>query len=244
MIQPEFVSLRTNADHPGVGTILLSRPPTNALSRQMYRELAAAAADAGARPDIAVVILFGGHEIFSAGDDVPELRALTPAEADVAAAVRHDALEAVAAIPKPTVAAVTGYALGSGLALALAADWRVAGDNVKVGSSEILAGLIPGAADMARLARVVGASWAKDMVFSGRFVDATEADRLGLFDQMVAPDAVYDVACARAGRFVGAPAVALAAAKDIIDGRCDAAEQRRRYVEVFAASQPAETASQ
>lgn len=241
----EFVSVHTNAEHPGVGTILLSRPANNALTRQVYRELAEAAAEVGQRDDIAAVILFGGHEIFSAGDDVPELRTLTPAEAGIGAQVRHDAIEAVAAIPKPTVAAVTGYALGSGLTLALAADWRVSGDNIKVGATEILAGLIPGGGGMARLARTVGVSRAKELVFSGRFVDATEAAALGLVDELVAPDHVFDGAMTWAKRFTDGPAVALAAAKAVIDGSVEirskrVAEERRRYVEVFAAGQVVE----
>ena len=243
----EFVSVHTNAEHPGVGTILLSRPANNALTRQVYRELADAAAEVGRREDIAAVILFGGHEIFSAGDDVPELRTLTPDEAGIGAQVRHDAIEAVAAIPKPTVAAVTGYALGSGLTLALAADWRVSGDNVKVGATEILAGLIPGGGGMARLARTVGVSRAKELVFSGRFVDANEAAALGLLDELVAPDHVLDGAMTWAQRFVDGPPAALAAAKAVIDGSVAirskrVAEERRRYVEVFAAGQVIDSA--
>ena len=105
-------------------------------------------------------------------------------------------------MPKPTVAAITGYALGGGLTLALAADWRVSGDNVKFGATEILAGLVP-AGGGARLAGAVGESKAKDLVFSGRFVDAREALELGLIDEMVAPDAVYDAAVAWAERFLG-----------------------------------------
>lgn len=236
----EFVTVHTAPEHPGVGTILLSRPPNNAFTRQMYRELTDAAAEVAGRDDIAAVILFGGHEIFSAGDDVPELRSLTPEEAEKGARVRHDAIDAVAAIPKPTVAAVTGYALGAGLTLALAADWRVSGDNAKVGATEILAGLIPGGGGMARLTRTVGVSRAKDLVFSGRFVDAGEAAALGLLDQLVAPDHVFDGALTWARRLVDAPAEAVAAAKAVIDGSVAVkskrvAEERRRYVEVFAA---------
>ncbi len=231
----EFVSLHVNPYQPGVGTVLLSRPPTNALTLQMYRELAETAAEAGAVTEIDAVILFGGHEIFSAGDDVPELRTLTPAEAGTLARARSEAVEALAAIPKPTVAAVTGYALGSGLTLALAADWRIGGDNIKVGATEILAGLIPATAGMTRLARIVGDSHAKEMVFSGRFVDSHEAEMRGLIDELVAPDHVFDAAYAWAKRFVGIPAVAMAAAKAIIDG--DTKHERTRYREVFAASQ-------
>lgn len=238
----EFVAVYTDDQRPGVGTLLLHRPPNNALTRQVYREVIDAAAEVSARTDIAAVILFGGHEMFCAGDDVPELRTLSAAEAGVAAGLRHDAVDAVAAIAKPTVAAVTGYALGSGLTLALAADWRVSGDNVKVGATEILAGMIPGGGGLARLARVVGTSRAKEMAYSGRFVHAEEAESLGLVDELVAPDGVYDAAAAWAQRFVDAPAGALAAAKAVIDGtvavrRKQVAEERRRYVEVFAAGQ-------
>src|SRR5262245_33811138 len=206
----EFVSVHTSDKQPGIATLLLSRPPTNALTRQMYREIISAAADLGQRDDICAVIVFGGHEIFSAGDDMPELSTLN---ADAAAArVCRDAVDALALIPMPTVAAITGYALGGGLNVALAADWRVAGDNVKFGATEILAGRVP-QGGTARLARTAGESKAKDLVFSGRFIDAKEALALGLIDEMVAPDGVYDAAVAWAKRFLDYPPQALAAAK-------------------------------
>ncbi|WP_172667557.1 enoyl-CoA hydratase-related protein, partial [Mycobacterium tuberculosis] len=153
------------------------------------------------------------------------------------------AVDAVAAIPKPTVAAITGYALGAGLTLALAADWRVSGDNVKFGATEILAGLIPSGDGMARLTRAAGPSRAKELVFSGRFFDAEEALALGLIDDMVAPDDVYDAAAAWARRFLDGPPHALAAAKAGISDVYELAPaeriaaERRRYVEVFAAGQ-------
>ncbi|WP_390887911.1 enoyl-CoA hydratase [Candidatus Mycobacterium wuenschmannii] len=237
----EFVSIHADPDRPGVGTIVLSRPPTNALTRQVYREIEHAAAAVSHRDDIASVILFGGHEIFSAGDDMPQLRTLTASEADSWLRVHRAAVDAVAAIPKPTVAAITGYALGAGLGLALAADWRVSGDNVRFGATEILAGLVPDGDGMARLARTVGISKAKELVYSGRFFGAEEAQELGIVDEMVAPDGVYDAAAAWASRFVDAPHAALAAAKAGIDDlstlapaeRWDA--ERRRYLEVFDA---------
>ncbi|MEE6169594.1 MULTISPECIES: enoyl-CoA hydratase [unclassified Mycolicibacterium] len=217
----EFVSVVTSEAEPGIATLLLSRPPTNALTRQVYRELTGAAGELAERPDIAAVVLFGGHEIFCAGDDVPELRTLDAAETAVADKALRDCLEAVAAIPRPTVAAITGYALGSGLALALAADWRVSGDNVKFGATEILAGLAPRGGAGARLAGVIGAGKAKELAYSGRFVGAEEAVSLGLIDEMVAPDHVYDSALAWARRFVEHPVAALAAAKAAVDGRTD-----------------------
>ncbi len=236
----EFVSVVVSdgSQDAGLAMLLLSRPPTNAMTRQVYREIVAAADELGRRDDVAAVILFGGQEIFSAGDDMPELRTLTAPEAQVAARVRREAVAAVAAIPKPTVAAVTGYALGAGLTLALAADWRVSGDNAKVGATEILSGLIPGG--LARLTRAAGVSKAKELVFSGRFVDAEEALALGLIDEMVAPDDVYDAAAAWARRFLEGPPHALAAAKagindvfDLVSADLLAAE-RRRYSDLFA----------
>lgn len=215
----EFVSVHTASDVPGVATLVLSRPPTNALTRQVYREITEATAEVSARDDIAAVVLFGGHEIFCAGDDVPELRTLIAAEAEQFGRIRREAVQAVATIGKPTVAAVTGYALGSGLALALAADWRISGDNAKFGATEILAGLVPEVAGLDRLAHTIGASRAKELAYSGRFFDAEEALALGVVEDMVAPDGVYDAAVKWAGRFVDTPVQALAEIKAAIDGR-------------------------
>lgn len=237
----EFVAVHTSAEEPGVATLVISRSPTNAMTRQVYREIAAAAGEVSARDDVAAVVLYGGHEIFCAGDDVPELRTLIASEAQVFARVRHDAVQAVAAIAKPTVAAITGYALGSGLALALAADWRISGDNVKFGATEILAGLVPDGGGLARLARTIGASRAKELAYSGRFFDAEEALALGLVDDMVAPDGVYDAAVNWARRFIATPAQALATAKASVDSiETQSAADRaiadqRRYGELFAA---------
>jgi enoyl-CoA hydratase len=220
---------------------VLSRPPTNALTRQVYREIEQAAAEVSQHDGIAAVILFGGHEIFSAGDDMPQLRALSTSEAESWLSAHHAAVDAITAIPKPTVAAITGYALGAGLGLALVADWRVSGDNVRFGATEILAGLVPGGDGLARLTRSVGASRAKELVYSGRFFGAEEAKELGLIDELVPPDGVYDAAVGWARRFVDAPRVALAAAKagiNALDTLAPAARrdaERRRYLEVFEA---------
>ncbi|CAA0126854.1 putative enoyl-CoA hydratase echA17 [Mycolicibacterium vanbaalenii] len=211
--EPDERSITEGAEPARIATLLLSRPPTNALTRQVCRELAEAAEQVGRLDEVCAVIVFGGHEIFSAGADVPELQTLDAAEAEEAVRVCQRAVDALAAVPKPTVAAITGYALGAGLTLALAADWRVSGDNVKFGATEILAGLVPAGGGAARLAGAVGDSKAKDMVFSGRFVDAREALELGLIDQMVAPDGVYDAATTWASRFLDYPPAALGAAK-------------------------------
>jgi len=126
-------------------------------------------------------------------------------------------LGAVASIPKPTVAAITGYALGGGLEVALSADRRIVGDNAKLGVPEILLGIIPGGGGTQRLARLIGPAKAKDLVFSGRFVGADEALAIGLVDEVVAPDDVYTAARTWASQFVGGASRALAAAKAAID---------------------------
>ena len=196
-----------------LATLLLSRPPTNALTRQVYREIIEAVAALDARDDIGAVIVFGGHEIFCAGEDMPERATLSAEETEGGARLSAQAVDALAALTKPTVAAITGYALGAGLTLALAADWRISGDNAKFGATEILAGLAPAGDGASRLAATIGSSKARDLVFSGRFVDAREAAELGLIDQLVAPDTVYDAAVAWASRFLDYPPAALAAAK-------------------------------
>ena len=214
---PEFVTLECSDAHPGVGTILLHRPPMNALSRQVQAELAAAAEEATVRADIKAVVVYGGPKILAVGADVKEMRDVGYAEMSRVAGRLQSDLGAIAAIPKPTVAAITGYALGGGLEVALGADRRIAGDNAKLGLPEVLLGLIPGGGGTQRLARLIGPSKAKDLMFTGRFVDAAEALAIGLVDEVVAPDEVYNAALAWAGQFDGAASVALAAIKKAVD---------------------------
>jgi enoyl-CoA hydratase len=214
----EFVTLEV-AD--AVGTIRLDRPPMNALNADVQEGLRAAAIEAAERADVRAVVLYGGPKVFAAGADIKEMAELTYAEMAHRAGPLSSAFDAVARIPKPVVAAVTGYALGGGCELALTADFRVCGDNAKLGQPEILLGIIPGAGGTQRLARLVGPSRAKDIVYTGRFVDAEEALRIGLVDRVVAPDDVYAAAVEMAARFTRGPAVALRAAKAAIDGGLD-----------------------
>ncbi|SFP31003.1 enoyl-CoA hydratase [Amycolatopsis arida] len=214
----EFVRLEVEA---GVGTIRLDRPPVNALNNQVQAELAEVAREAGERADVRAVVLYGGQKTFAGGADIKEMADRSYVEMSTFGADLSASLSVVAELPKPTVAAITGYALGGGLELALTADRRVAGDNVKVGQPEIQLGIIPGAGGTQRLARLIGPSKAKDLVFTGRFVEAEEALALGIVDQVVAPDDVYTTAHAWAAQFANGPAVALRAAKAAIDGGLD-----------------------
>jgi enoyl-CoA hydratase/carnithine racemase len=214
----DFVRVETEA---GIATIRLDRPKMNALNGQLQREIGAAAAQVSADPETRAVILYGGERIFAAGADVKEMSEASPAEImDLAAGIQA-AFKAVAHIPKPVVAAITGYALGGGLELALCADFRVLGEGAQVGQPEILLGIIPGAGGTQRLPRLIGVSKAKDLVYSGRFVNATEALAIGLAD-LVVPDAdVYQAAKGLAGRYVAGAPLALRAAKQAIDAGQD-----------------------
>lgn len=181
----------------GIGTIRLHRPPMNALDTPMQEQLRAVATEAAGRKDVAAVIVYGGEKVFAAGADIKAMQALSYTDMADRSAALQSAFTAVADIPKPTVAAITGYALGGGCELALACDFRVAGRSAKLGQPEILLGIIPGAGGTQRLARLVGPARAKDLIFTGRLVDADEALRIGLVDEVVdeaVDEAVDDMA--------------------------------------------------
>jgi enoyl-CoA hydratase/carnithine racemase len=202
----------------GIGTIRLDRPPMNALDVAVQEGIRAAAAEADARRDVAAVVVYGGPKVFAAGADIKEMQAMSYTDMVDRSRELQGSLTAVARIRKPTVAAITGYALGGGCELALTCDFRVCGDNAKLGQPEILLGIIPGAGGTQRLPRLVGPARAKDLIFSGRFVDSAEALAIGLVDEVVPADDVYSAAVTRVRRYVGGPAYALRAAKEAIDG--------------------------
>src|SRR3954452_22380560 len=189
----------------------------NALNTQVQEELRAAAQQAAEDPAVRAVVVWGGPKVFAAGADIKEFTTTTYQEMTVRAGALSSAFDAVARIPKPVVAAVTGYALGGGCELALACDWRVVADDAKLGQPEIRLGLIPGAGGTQRLARLVGPAKAKDLIFSGRMVDAEEALRIGLADRVAPAGEVYAAAEALVRPYVKGPSLALRAAKQAID---------------------------
>jgi len=205
----------------GIGTIRLDRPPMNALNKQVQEELRTAATDASADPEVRAVIVYGGEKVFAAGADIKEMADMSYVEMAARAADLSAALGAFARIPKPVVAAITGYALGGGCELALACDWRVVADDAKLGQPEIKLGIIPGAGGTQRLARLIGPARAKDLVLSGRMVDAEEALRIGLADRVVPAAEVYEAAVALVRPYTEGPAQALRAGKLAIDGGLD-----------------------
>jgi enoyl-CoA hydratase len=213
----EFVRVETDPDHPAVAVVRLDRPKVNALNAVLTAEIAEAATRVSADPAVRAVVLYGGERVFVAGADIKEMADRTHAEMLEYGRNLQNALTLVARIPKPVVAAVTGYALGGGLELALAADFRVVGEGARLGVPEIQLGVIPGAGGTQRLPRLIGPARAKEMIFSGRHVRAEEAGRIGLADEVVPDGDVYRAAVALVARYAEGPAVALAAAKEAVD---------------------------
>jgi enoyl-CoA hydratase/carnithine racemase len=214
----EFVRVETDQ---AVATIRLDRPPMNALNAQVQDEIAAAAAQVTADDAIRAAVIYGGERVFAAGADIKEMAEASYGQMAADTRRLQAAFTAVSRIGKPVVAAITGYALGGGLELALCADFRVAGEGARVGQPEILLGVIPGAGGTQRLPRLIGPARAKDMVFTGRFVGAAEALAIGLVDKVVPDAEVYEAARALVARYAAGPALALRAAKQAIDDGLD-----------------------
>ncbi|MEI6361675.1 MAG: enoyl-CoA hydratase-related protein [Actinomycetes bacterium] len=211
----QFVSVEVSG---AVATIRLDRPPMNPLSLQVQREIRDAALELSDRADVGAVVLYGGPQVFAAGADIKEMADMTYQDMAMASAALQGAFDAVAGIPQPTIAAVTGYALGGGCELALCCDLRIAADDAKLGQPEIRLGVIPGAGGTQRLPRLVGPSRAKEIIFTGRMVDAQEALAIGLVNSVVPAAEVYTTAMELAGKLAKGPAMAMRAAKRAIDG--------------------------
>lgn len=234
MVEP-MVSLDRRDD--GVAVVRLDRPKMNALSRGLLDELAGVAGDLAADPPGAVVV-WGGERTFAAGADIAELGG--PAQAREVAGAFAAALDAVAAIPRAVIAAVTGYALGGGCELAMACDFRVVADDARLGQPEILLGIIPGGGGTQRLPRLVGPSRAKELILSGRKVGAEEALHIGLADRVVPAGQAFEAALGWAAELARGPVAAHALAKQAIDAGLDLplpaglALERRLFAGAFA----------
>lgn len=210
----EFVNVTTDDD--GVATIRLERPPVNALNPQMWDGIGAAADQVAHDRSVAAVVLWGGPKVFAAGADIKAMRELSYQDMAAVGGRIQSAFAAVAKIPQIVIAAINGYALGGGCELVLAADFRFAADDAKLGQPEILLGLIPGAGGTQRLTRLVGVQKAKEMVYGGRFYGAPECLAMGLVDEVHGPAEVYDRALEAARGYAKGP-FALRMAKQAIE---------------------------
>jgi enoyl-CoA hydratase/carnithine racemase len=209
----EFVNLEVS---DSVGVIGLDRPPVNALNRQVSAEIGEAVDRAAEDEAVGAVVVYGGEKVFAAGADIKEM-----AETDSVRMFRYiggfqEVFTRLERLPKVTIAAICGYALGGGCELALACDLRICADDSKLGQPEILLGIIPGAGGTQRLPRLVGIGRAKEIIYSGRFVGAEEAERIGLVNEVVPAKDVLERARSRARRYASGPSVALLAAKQAI----------------------------
>lgn len=234
---PEFIAVQVDG---AVATITLTRPPMNALCIQMQQEIAVASRELSLRKDVGAVILYGGPKLFAAGADVKEMSGMSYQDMVRASVGLQESFTAVTRIPQPTIAAVTGYALGGGCELALCCDLRIAAHDAQMGQPEILLGIIPGAGGTQRLPRLIGVARAKELILTGRFVKAQEALDIGLVNRVVPAADTYSAALELATQLARGPALALRAAKEAIDRGIETdletglAIERQQFAALFA----------
>lgn len=206
----EFVKVEREG---AIATIRLDRPPANALARPLSLELSEAALVVGGDPEVRAVVVWGGERIFAAGADIKTMVGFGPEEIAPDVGALEQACRDLEAIGKPVIAAINGFALGGGCEVALACDFRVAAEDAKLGVPEIRLGIIPGSGGTQRLPRLIGQGRAREMVFTGRHVDAEEALAIGLVDRVVAAADVHPAAIELARGYASGPTLAYAAAK-------------------------------
>ncbi|MGA4668536.1 enoyl-CoA hydratase/isomerase family protein [Propionibacteriaceae bacterium Y1923] len=197
--------------------ITLDRPPVNAMTMAMHDRIGELARQVARTETIKAVVLTGNGRAFAAGNDIAEMQDMSVTQMAARVHPMQACFTAVAKLPKPVVAAVNGYALGGGCELALCADRRIASSKAKLGLPEVTLGIMPGIGGTQRLPRLIGPSQAKDLIFTGRRVDADEALRIGLVDEVVEPEELMERALAWAGQFRDAASWALRWAKEAID---------------------------
>ncbi|MBS4023971.1 MAG: enoyl-CoA hydratase/isomerase family protein [Dethiobacter sp.] len=200
-----------------IATVTIHRPEArNALNSQVRAELFDALSDAASDRDIRGVILTGGQEVFSGGADIKAMAESSPVDMLFQKETTRRVVNLIETMPKPVIASISGFALGGGCELALACDVRVASETAQMGLPEIRLGIIPGGGGTQRLSRLIGMSRAKDMIFSGKIINAEEAYRIGLVDEVVPVDQLDGAAQKKMQGYLRHGAVALAAAKTAI----------------------------
>ena len=225
----------------GVALVTLDRPDAlNALNRALLTELRDRLAEVAEDAEVRAVVLTGaGDRAFAAGADIKEMEPMSVDEARAWGALGHECGRLLETMPKPTIAAVNGFALGGGCELALACDVRYASANARLGQPEANIGIIPGWGGTQRLARAVGIGMAKELIYSGRMVDAEEALRIGLVNAVFPPEEVLERALELAGSLAAKSPLVLAAAKELanrsLQGDLDAAldDEAERFAQLF-----------
>ncbi len=198
-----------------IGIITLNRPQQlNALSYDLIRELSLAMEALDQDAEIRVLILTGGETVFAAGADIKEMADVGPFDERLQGRLAFR--DRINEISKPVIAAVSGYALGGGCELAMSCDIIIASETARFGQPEVNLGTIPGSGGTQRLARMVGKYHAMKMVLTGEYIDATEAHRLGLVNQVVPVELLLEEAMEIAEKIAAKPPLAVKAAKEAI----------------------------
>jgi len=199
-----------------VATVTIDRPDVlNALNTALLEELLATLGDLGGDPGVGVVVLTGeGERSFIAGADIKEMAGKTPLEARAYSELGQEIAHRLETMRKPTIAAVNGYALGGGCEMALACDVRLASKNAQFGQPEINLGIIPGWGASQRLARATNIGYAKELILTGRMVDAPEAFERGLVQHVYAPAELMPATMRLAAEMASKSPVALYYAKE------------------------------
>ena len=233
----EFILAETRGK---VGVITLNRPKQmNALNAQLMQELADALYAFDANDAVGAIVITGNEKAFAAGADIVAMKDWNFVDVYQADYITRD-WEHIRKIRKPVIAAVAGFALGGGNELAMACDIIIAAENAKFGQPEVNLGIVPGAGGTQRLPRAVGKAKAMDLVLTGRFMDAAEAERAGLVSRVVAVDKLLDEALAAAAQISEYPLQAVLAAKECVNRTYEAplAEgtlfERRMFYALFA----------
>jgi enoyl-CoA hydratase len=203
----------------GIATITINRPQAlNALNEETIREIMARLKDATEDENVKAIIITGaGDRAFSAGADLNMMRNVNPVKAVELSRLGQQLCDQIEALGKPVIAAINGYALGGGLELAMACDLRVASENAQLGQPEINVGLIPGWGGTQRLPRYVGKGIAKEMIFTGKRIDAETAERLGLINMVVPADQLKSKVRELALELTAKPPIAIKLSKALIN---------------------------
>ena len=205
-----------------IGIVKINRPEVlNAVNIETILELEKAMHEFDDNEDILVIIITGEGKSFVSGSDISKLAQLDALQAREYSQIGQRVLSFIENMEKPVIAAVNGYALGSGCELAMACDIRIASEKAKFGQPEVKLGIIPGHAGTQRLARLVGISIAKELIFTGDIIDAQEALRIGLVNKVVEPESLLEEVNNIANKIVSVGSTAVRLVKTVINRGID-----------------------